>query len=160
MSFVTIISNTGRRVKVSGRKDPNILYDICYLINKSVNNINILRFTKILLQYTNMVTSSKRFKSFLFGIIFASATWAVSLYLYWKLTQDSNNYVTTKKPWLPTKIISNDVLLPYEDNDKNRERSKSKYYSPYKYKNSEALINQLQPKLVKPKSEAFVQEGK
>uniref|UniRef100_A0A1B6DK05 Polypeptide N-acetylgalactosaminyltransferase n=1 Tax=Clastoptera arizonana TaxID=38151 RepID=A0A1B6DK05_9HEMI len=104
-----------------------------------------------------MAGSSKRFKSFLFGILFASVTWAVSLYLYWTLTQDSNSYVTTRKPWRPsTRIMSNDVLLPYEDDEKNRIRSKSKYFSPYK--NSEGLKKQLQAKLVKPITEVPVPE--
>lgn len=32
-------------------------------------------------------------RSFVFGIIFASITWTISLYLYWSLTEKSNQFV-------------------------------------------------------------------
>lgn len=98
-------------------------------------------------------TLSKKFRSFLFGILFASVTWSISLYLYWKLNETTVSYSSTRKPnnfaSIPNRPLQNDILLPYENDEKKLQRSKSKYYSN-KYKNSETLINHLQPEKVKP----------
>lgn len=95
-----------------------------------------------------------RFKSFLFGIIFASTTWAVSLYLYWRLTQDSSSskYTPTQPSFMLSAKYSRkgDVNLPYEDDFKKYMRSKAKYFDPDKFENSDKLLKHLQPKLIKP----------
>lgn len=106
------------------------------------------------------MTSSLRFKSFMFGIIFASTTWAVSLYLYWRLTQDSSKYTSTQSPFnLSSKYSRKSyVNLPYEDDFKKFIRSKSKYFDPNKYENSDKLVKQLQSKLIKPVG--HIDEGK
>lgn len=98
------------------------------------------------------MSSSLRFKSFIFGIIFASTTWAVSLYLYWRLTLDSGKYTPTQSPFNLSAKFSRKgyVNLPYEDDFKKFMRSKSKYFDPNKYENSDRLVKQLHPKLIKP----------
>lgn len=137
-----------------------------------------------------------RYNSFLLGIVFASITWAVSLYLYSIITQESSTKLatTSKAPliWVPTPensdnyidtnqqnqhtIISDALLFksppikkPHpkvyhvEDNDihiplkpkaggKNAHSMKNEQYWGG-YKNSDALIRQLQPKTLKPEIE-------
>ncbi|XP_075212719.1 polypeptide N-acetylgalactosaminyltransferase 35A-like [Lycorma delicatula] len=101
-----------------------------------------------------LLLSNVRYKSFLWGIVFSSLTWAVSLYLYWLLTQDDSIQNPTRRSFTPSKLsksfnkfdsVNEVVVLPYEDNDLQRMRAKSKYY-----KNSNSVINQLKPKLIKP----------
>uniref|UniRef100_A0A1B6L1B4 Uncharacterized protein n=1 Tax=Graphocephala atropunctata TaxID=36148 RepID=A0A1B6L1B4_9HEMI len=106
-----------------------------------------------------VASSSKRFKSFLFGILFASVTWSISLYLYWRLTHSTSDHSSTNKPSsLNQGYFHNDIILPYENDEKKLQRSRSKYYSENKYKNSEALMNQLKPEIIKPRTE--IDKGK
>ena len=142
-----------------------------------------------------------RYNSFLLGIVFASITWAVSLYLYSVITQESSARLatTSKAPliWIPTQdnsvyyidtnqqnqqiqqtIISDALLLKYppikkpntkvyhvQGNDidiplerkadgKSAHSIKNAHYSGG-YKNSDALIRQLQPKTLKPEIEGL-----
>lgn len=96
----------------------------------------------------------KRFKPFVCGILFASVTWSISLYLYWWLTQTTGGFVSTRKPVAAelhqSRGISNDIVLPYENDENKLKRSKSKYFAPNKFKNSDSLINHLQPEPIKP----------
>lgn len=107
-----------------------------------------------MLSVSVMASSNKRFKSFLLGILFASVTWSISLYLYWKLTEVTKSQTSTKSPDVTSAKrfhqLKNDVYLPYEIDDKKIQRAKSKYFAQNKYKNSDNLINQLKPKLVEP----------
>jgi len=139
-----------------------------------------------------------RYNSFLLGIMFASITWAVSLYLYSVITQESSVKLatTSKAPliWIPTRdnsdyyidtnqqnqqtIISdalllksppikkpnpkfyhvegNDIDIPLEQtaDGKSAHSIKNAHYSGG-YKNSDALIRQLQPKTLKPEIEGL-----
>jgi len=139
-----------------------------------------------------------RYNSFLLGIVFASITWSVSLYLYSVITQESSARLSTtsKAPliWIPTRdnsdyyidtnqqnqqtIISDALLLKsppikkpnpkgyyVEGNDidiplerkadgKSAHSIKNARYSGG-YKNSDALIRQLQPKTLKPEIEGL-----
>lgn len=100
-------------------------------------------------------SSSKRFRSFLFGILFASVTWSISLYLYWRLTQTADRHTATRQPSYPSivrkaQILQNDILIPYEMDEKKIKRSKSKYFADSKFKNSDSLKNHLKPQHIKP----------
>jgi len=139
-----------------------------------------------------------RYNSFLLGIVFASITWAVSLYLYSVITQESSARLatTSKAPLIgiPTQgnsdyyidtnhqnqqtILSDALLLKsppvrkpnpkvyhVEDNDidipleqkadgKSAHSIKNAHYLGG-YKNSDALIRQLQPKTLKPEIEGL-----
>jgi hypothetical protein len=139
-----------------------------------------------------------RYNSFLLGIVFASVTWAVSLYLYSVITQESSTKLatTSKAPliWVPTLnsgdkyidtnqenqqiVISdaqvfksppikkpnpkvhhvevNDIDIPLEPeaHGKSAHSMKSAHYWGG-YKNSDALIRQLQPKTLKPEIEGL-----
>lgn len=96
------------------------------------------------------MSNVKRYYSFLLGIIAASITWSVVLYLYIRLGNDIRKS-------LPSKVISanrtvqdakekqgyrieNDIVLPYENSLKSLYYQKKKYF-----KNSEKLVKQLQP---------------
>jgi hypothetical protein len=139
-----------------------------------------------------------RYNSFLLGIMFASVTWLVSLYLYSVITQEPSVRLTTtsKTPsiWIPTQensddyidtnqqnhhtIISDAMLLKsppikkpnpkvyrVEDNDIDiplKQKAEGKNAHSIKnarywggYKNSDALIRQLQPKTQKPEIEGL-----
>uniref|UniRef100_A0A1B6JV54 Polypeptide N-acetylgalactosaminyltransferase n=2 Tax=Homalodisca TaxID=139475 RepID=A0A1B6JV54_9HEMI len=101
-----------------------------------------------------VASSSKRFRSFMFGILFASVTWSISLYLYWRLTHSTSDFSSTRKPSsLHQDFVHNDIVIPYENDEKKLKRSMSKYYPQNKYKNSEALINKLKPEIIKPRIE-------
>lgn len=74
-------------------------------------------------------------KSFLYGIGFASITWAVSLYLYWQLTSIKPPLTTTLAN--RTKSLSN--IYNFTKNAKYR-------YDTYKNNvNSDMVIAKLQP---------------
>lgn len=132
-----------------------------------------------------------RYNSFMLGIVFASITWAVSLYLYSIITQESSARlaITSKVPliWIPTRdnsdyyidtnqqnqqisdalllksrpikkpnpkvyhVESNDIDIPLEQkaDGKSAHSIKNAHYLGG-YKNSDALIRQLQPKTLKP----------
>lgn len=105
----------------------------------------------------------KRFRSFILGILFASVTWSVSLYLYWRLNQATSNYKTTKNPvssetYSKQYQLKNDIFLPYESDEKKIQRSMSKYFGKGEFKNSETLKEHLKPVKIKPISD--VDEGK
>lgn len=137
-----------------------------------------------------------RYNSFLLGIVFASITWAVSLYLYSVITQESSARLatTSKAPliWIPTRdnsdyyidtnqqnqqtfisdaqllksppikkpnpkvyrVEGNDIPLEREADGKSAHSIKNAHYSGG-YKNSDALIRQLQPKTLKPEIEGL-----
>ncbi|KAK7789740.1 hypothetical protein R5R35_010989 [Gryllus longicercus] len=113
-----------------------------------------------------------RYNSFWFGIIFASATWTISLYLYTKLSKESySSKWSTSQPFvavnipnkdhsallkhetfLDTNKVDGDDILPFEG------KGKSAYYNKRKYfKNSDGLIKHLQP--VAPKSSKTLPDG-
>lgn len=137
-----------------------------------------------------------RYNSFLLGIVFASITWAVSLYLYSVITQETSlRLSTTSKAsliWIPTRdnsdstvdtnqqnqqaIISdallfkspplkkpnpkdyhvegNDIDIPLEQKaDGKSAHSIKNAHHLGGYKNSDALIRQLQPKTLEPEIE-------
>ncbi|XP_039280428.1 polypeptide N-acetylgalactosaminyltransferase 11 [Nilaparvata lugens] len=104
------------------------------------------------------MASTVRYNSFCWGIVFASITWMIILYMYWLLNTDStHSFQQTTLPFTPSQPrINNEILLPYEDNDAQRQRAKQKYFKNQnylpktKYKNSKKLIQQLQPELIKP----------
>lgn len=75
-------------------------------------------------------------KSFLYGICCASATWAISLYLYWQLT---------------TKEVKSAALLT--NNFTNIDEAKTNLPS---YRNSEKLIKHLQPIIRKHDNEGKI----
>jgi len=136
-----------------------------------------------------------RYNSFLLGIVFASITWAVSLYLYSVITQESSARLatTSKVPLIgiPTRdnsdyyidanqqtiisdalllksppikkanpkvyhVESNDIDIPLERKaeGKSAHSIKNEHYLGG-YKNSDALIRQLQPKTLKPEIEGL-----
>ncbi|XP_069690847.1 polypeptide N-acetylgalactosaminyltransferase 35A-like isoform X2 [Periplaneta americana] len=130
--------------------------------------------------------------NFLLGVIFASVTWAVSLYLYSIITQESTTKLatTSKAPFIfvssddsenfiednhnHQRIIVSDALVlkspparkpilkihPIEGNEidiPSEPKAEGKSAHSYKnarywggYKNSDALIQKLQPKTLKP----------
>lgn len=95
------------------------------------------------------MSNVKRYYSFLLGIIAASVTWSVVLYLYVKLGNDfhtnfiqkdvSSNFTLQNSKEKQAYKMSEDAAMPY-DNDKSSYYQRKKYY-----KNSEKLIKQLQP---------------
>lgn len=133
-----------------------------------------------------------RYNSFLMGIVFASITWAVSLYLYSVIAQESSRRLatTSKAPFIdvstpnsenninsdiqnqqnvsadafflkapsPKKsnhkvnhIAGNDIDIPLEPKAEGKSvhsLKNERYRSGYK--NSDALIRKLQPKILKP----------
>ncbi|KAJ1525115.1 hypothetical protein ONE63_009957 [Megalurothrips usitatus] len=127
------------------------------------------------------MANGRRYSWFLLGIIFASATWAVSLYLYTHLSQsDRANYLSTVPSaglnlrkvflndsdqvlWSPVSSKSShniaknnkDILpqLPYENkwSPKNAVETKANIYG---YKNSNALLRKLKPVKSKSKTES------
>ncbi|XP_073989457.1 polypeptide N-acetylgalactosaminyltransferase 35A-like [Rhodnius prolixus] len=76
----------------------------------------------------------KRYTYFCIGIIVASVTWAVSLYLYWRLNSENglhkpqSTFYPSFHRAAPNSL--NDVIIPYEDDDKKRFRAKKKYFDP------------------------------
>lgn len=102
------------------------------------------------------MVSSKRFRSFFFGIVFASFTWTVILYLYWTLNQTEDTRNTIRRPTLASMVqksnfMLNDILIPYEMDEKKIKRSKSKYLAfDNKYKNSDSLKKHLKPERIQP----------
>lgn len=120
-----------------------------------INTIYIFSIFCVPVESKMVLSSSKRFKSFLFGILFASVTWSISLYLYWKLTQSTDGHNATRRPSFQSSlkkahIMENDILIPYEMDKNKIKRSKSKYFGDGKYKNSDALKNHLKPQNIKP----------
>ncbi|XP_011306982.1 polypeptide N-acetylgalactosaminyltransferase 35A [Fopius arisanus] len=83
---------------------------------------------------------STRYASFISGIVIASLTWAFSLYLYSKLSQNPNNVN-------PTMLIS--YLNPQEDSLLSERMLLNNAFDGGK-KNSDKLIKQLQPVPVRP----------
>ncbi|XP_067005377.2 polypeptide N-acetylgalactosaminyltransferase 11 [Anabrus simplex] len=116
------------------------------------------------------MVSITRYNSFIWGIIFASVTWTVSLYLYSRLSRESspskwgmlkgstpapvsgNHFRHPKQEPLKApdlsyrdnNLLDNDIVLPYETEGKSAYYNKKKYFQ-----NSDALIKQLQPVPVK-----------
>lgn len=106
---------------------------------------------------------SIRYASFFYGIIIASVTWAFSLYLYLKLSQN-DNIVN------PTMLVSDlpDVFkesyfdqtykqkLEYKNHIHKSDKKLIDYKNHYDvksrkdYKNSDKLLQQLQPIPLKP----------
>ncbi|KAL0276844.1 UNVERIFIED_CONTAM: hypothetical protein PYX00_004322 [Menopon gallinae] len=95
------------------------------------------------------MSNVKRYYSFLLGIIAASITWSVVLYLYIKLGNDlhkslpkviSANHTIQNAKEKQVYKIENDIVLPYENSLKSLYYQKKKYF-----RNSEKLVKQLQP---------------
>lgn len=91
---------------------------------------------------------STRYASFMSGIIIASITWAFSLYLYSKLSQNANTAN-------PTMLVA-EYTIPLEESvfhqkiiHDNRISIHDKEKMGMK-KNSDKLIQQLQPVPIKP----------
>ncbi|XP_034254371.1 polypeptide N-acetylgalactosaminyltransferase 35A-like isoform X2 [Thrips palmi] len=128
------------------------------------------------------MANGRRYSWFLLGILFASATWMVSLYLYTHLSQsDRTNFLSTVSPsglnlrkvflnesdqvlWSPIGAenqVSNiletnkDLLpqLPYESKWSPNNAIQNKA-NKYGYKNSDRLLKKLKPVLPKNKSES------
>ncbi|XP_026499855.1 polypeptide N-acetylgalactosaminyltransferase 35A isoform X1 [Vanessa tameamea] len=57
--------------------------------------------------------------SFLWGIIFASATWSVSLYLYWLLNLSGENVVNLKKDRFHYQLVNREEKDRIKNNDKS-----------------------------------------
>lgn len=108
---------------------------------------------------------STRYLSFISGIVIASLTWAFSLYLYSRLSQNadvvnptmltSDSSKLLKESVFPYKTF-NDRELGLRDNrvlhsDKETASNKGAYNLKGTYfKNSDKLVQQLQPVPVKP----------
>lgn len=111
---------------------------------------------------------STRYASFISGIAIASVTWAFSLYLYSRLSQNTNTanptmYVSDSSKNLKESIfdqrsINNHpaMLVDYLKNTVYRDQNNAKDAYNYKaeakydFKNSNKLLQQLQPVPVKP----------
>lgn len=100
---------------------------------------------------------SKRYTSFVLGVVITSITWIFSLYLYSKLSQNLN---TTHPTMFTAEVPKNDDNLhKFKSNrvqdqvdQKNNDNFYNKNSYNYKggredkmYKNSEKLLKQLQP---------------
>ncbi|XP_059620310.1 polypeptide N-acetylgalactosaminyltransferase 35A [Phlebotomus argentipes] len=74
-------------------------------------------------------------KSFLFGITVASLTWTISLYLYWKLTQNTDPILTTTPSSLGSKLQEHKVESnALEWSPKNSGKIKDKDYDMFAQK--------------------------
>ncbi|KAJ8687555.1 hypothetical protein QAD02_023349 [Eretmocerus hayati] len=107
---------------------------------------------------------STKFASFFYGIVIASLTWAFSLYLYWKLTQNDSNINPTmlalSEPKTPKESYFNQKQHhPQSDDDKSHlskenlidnKDVKNDLKFKNSYKNSEKLLQQLKPVPLKP----------
>lgn len=108
---------------------------------------------------------STRYISFISGIVIASLTWAISLYLYSKLSQNANTINPTMLTPDRSKLskqstfdhgVYNDHELGLRDNrvfhrDKETMVDKGTYnLKGRNFKNSEKLLQQLMPVPVKP----------
>lgn len=110
-------------------------------------------------------------KSFIWGIIFASITWIISLYLYWQLSLSNANMVTSTQFISPSefmnhapKAVNHNIMgneIPENNvrkkwNDwKDKMNNKKAFFK--KYHNSDNLIKSLQP--VYPKDETLEDPG-
>ncbi|XP_043273396.1 polypeptide N-acetylgalactosaminyltransferase 35A-like isoform X2 [Venturia canescens] len=108
---------------------------------------------------------STRYASFISGIAIASVTWAFSLYLYSKLSQNTNLINPTEKAFDVSRFLKESVFdqknnhhhngLVQNNNiyhfDKN-DLAKDVYYSKGDngFKNSKKLVDKLQPVPIKP----------
>ena len=106
---------------------------------------------------------STRYASFFYGIVIASITWAFSLYLYSRLTQNDNTVnptmlVSDLPNALKESTFDQRLKNKYENNNHihkiNKEITKGKEYydfiSKKEYKNSDRLLQQLKAVPVKP----------
>lgn len=98
-------------------------------------------------------------RSFVYGIIVASSTWCISLYLYWLLIQKSSDVSTKPFRWSPAADSQKYVALKHNDhpNQISHEYSvektieqKDNLYKKYKKekkfrKISQRLIDELKP---------------
>lgn len=104
-----------------------------------------------------MFKLEKRYSYFFLGILVASFTWAVSIYLYWSLNKETHfPHTSNSAPaaHFKRKHTPNDIIIPYEDDDKKRQRAKSKYYDPKGVlKNKDIVRQKLKPVPIKPVSE-------
>ncbi|XP_045458297.1 polypeptide N-acetylgalactosaminyltransferase 35A [Melitaea cinxia] len=57
--------------------------------------------------------------SFLWGIIFASATWSISLYLYWLLNMSGENIVNNTQDRFHYRLVNNEEKARIKNNDKS-----------------------------------------
>lgn len=106
-----------------------------------------------------MFKVEKRYSYFFLGILVASLTWAVSIYLYWSLNKETHySHTSNNSPVVShfkRKHSPNDIILPYEDDDRKRQRAKSKYYDPKGVlKKSDIIRQKLNPIPFKPPNEA------
>lgn len=84
----------------------------------------------------------RRYSCFLLGIIVASFTWAVSIYLYWSLNKEKYVSHTLNSSIGYRRQMQNDIVIPYEDDEKKRWRAKSKYYDPNNLIKKDDIIRQ------------------
>lgn len=91
-------------------------------------------------------------KSFIFGIVVASITWSISLYLYWTLLHN-NDVVSKGEGSISVNSLDNDIRKNY---DKSKHSSKNmymdkveRYKKEKKYRKiSRTLADELQPKVI------------
>lgn len=95
------------------------------------------------------MSNVKRYYSFLLGIIAASITWSVVLYLYVKLGTDIRTNFIQRDGWSNFSIQNSKEKQPYKiglDENSPNENEKNMYYQRKKYyRNSNKLVKQLQP---------------
>lgn len=78
----------------------------------------------------NIITMVSINKSFLYGIFFASITWAVSLYLYWQLNKNDFSLITTTSPLSLSndkKIRNNNIINKHKWSSLNFRNKHSNY---------------------------------
>lgn len=118
-------------------------------------------------------------KSFIFGIVVASVTWSISLYLYWTLVHNNDGVSVPEHG--DVSVISGviqskgdgSISLNHLDNDSRKYHDKSKHSNKKMYldkveryrkekkyrKISQKLADELQPKVIdfsgKTKSQCF-----
>lgn len=124
-----------------------------------------LYIIQAMLFFYSLQMMSTRYVSFIFGIIIASLTWASSLYLYSRLSQNTNTANPTmlvlensklgKDSQFYHKTYSNQHLKFHNNliahHDKQSMIDKDTYnLRRNAYKNSDKLLQQLQPVPVKP----------
>lgn len=103
-------------------------------------------------------------KSFIVGVIIASFTWIISLYLYWSLIKSSNTVNFTSSAVDKSMLINdnNNQKYVYDDNDKHKQKYNEndlfsdkmlRYKKEKKFRKiSQKLIDQMRPIVNTPKS--------
>lgn len=129
-----------------------------YLIDKKVSILKNIAVGNSITNYVFILVMAKLNKSFIWGTLFASLTWTVSLYLYWGLNSTAETQQSTSISYspVPAKFIakqrpysSNDVLAQNK-NDVSRKALKWEKYAKSKYMLEERSMNKYDV-LKKPK---------